>query len=106
MHSSSKQCGVLSVQYVIVLIHIQFLLQWIYLLLVQLIFLMQSRQRGGPPPKGPPANMPGVNSVEFPVPGNKCGLIIGKGESHNGEMMNTKKIFISESVKYLFNFPY
>lgn len=71
-----------------------------------LIFLMQSRQRGGPPPKGPPANMPGVNSVEFPVPGNKCGLIIGKGESHNGEVMNTKKTFISESVKYLFNFLY
>ncbi|XP_073243414.1 far upstream element-binding protein 1-like isoform X2 [Porites lutea] len=41
--------------------------------------IQQSRQRGGPPPKGPPANMPGVNSVEFPVPGNKCGLIIGKG---------------------------
>ena len=23
--------------------------------------------------------MPGVTSVEYPVPGNKCGLIIGKG---------------------------
>ncbi|XP_029180274.1 far upstream element-binding protein 3-like isoform X2 [Acropora muricata] len=39
----------------------------------------QSRQRGGPPPRGPPANMPGINSVEYPVPGNKCGLVIGKG---------------------------
>ncbi|XP_027042393.1 far upstream element-binding protein 3-like isoform X1 [Pocillopora damicornis] len=39
----------------------------------------QSRQRGGPPPRGAPANMPGVTSVEYPVPGNKCGLIIGKG---------------------------
>ena len=96
------------VVHVIVLIHVQFLLQWINLLLVQLIFTVQSRQRGGPPPKGPPANMPGVNSVEFPVPGNKCGLIIGKGESHNVEMMNTIKVPVSESVNYmfLFNFPY
>ncbi|KAK3737257.1 hypothetical protein QZH41_019867, partial [Actinostola sp. cb2023] len=39
----------------------------------------QSRQRGGPPPKGPSPNMPGVKTVEAPVPGNKCGLIIGKG---------------------------
>ncbi|XP_068695100.1 far upstream element-binding protein 3-like isoform X1 [Montipora capricornis] len=39
----------------------------------------QSRQRGGPPPRGPPANMPGISSVEYPVPGNKCGLVIGKG---------------------------
>jgi len=23
--------------------------------------------------------MPGINSVEYPVPGNKCGLVIGKG---------------------------
>ncbi|KAJ7370114.1 Far upstream element-binding protein 3 [Desmophyllum pertusum] len=30
-------------------------------------------------PQGPPANMPGINSVEYPVPGNKCGLVIGKG---------------------------
>ena len=77
-------------------------------MLVKLIFPMQSRQRGGPPPKGPPANMPGVNSVEFPVPGNKCGLIIGKGESHNGEMMNTLDVRVSESVNYmfLFNFPH
>ena len=39
----------------------------------------QSKQRGGPPPRGPPANMPGVNIRECPVPGNRCGLVIGKG---------------------------
>ena len=39
----------------------------------------QSKQRGGPPPRGPPPNMPGIQIREYPVPGNRCGLVIGKG---------------------------
>ncbi|XP_078384969.1 far upstream element-binding protein 3-like isoform X1 [Oculina patagonica] len=45
----------------------------------EIVEQVASRQRGGPPPRGPPANMPGINTVEYPVPGNKCGLVIGKG---------------------------
>ena len=40
----------------------------------------------GGPPFGPPGlelpnpSGPGVQTIQFPVPDNKCGLIIGKGE--------------------------
>ena len=40
---------------------------------------IQSQQWGGPP-----ANMPGINSVEYPVQGNKCRLVVGKSDFKEG----------------------
>ena len=54
------------------------------------IFWVQ-RQNSGFRPRLelPNPNGPGVQTVQFPVPSNKCGLIIGKGEG--GEMAGRKE---------------